>query len=52
MTRTERLKVRRRMHRRIRLAVEERRMALALGPYPPAELTPEPPPAETPEPAV
>ncbi len=40
MTRTEQLKVRRRMRRRIRAAVEERRMALAMTP--PATATTEP----------
>jgi hypothetical protein len=32
MNRYERMKMQRRMHRRIRLVVEERRMALALRP--------------------
>ena len=36
-TRYERLKMQRRMQRRIRLVVEERRMALALPPHRPAE---------------
>ena len=37
MTRLERMKIRRRMQRRIRLVVEERRMALALPPLVPLE---------------
>ncbi|MEV4636472.1 hypothetical protein AB0J80_03880 [Actinoplanes sp. NPDC049548] len=36
MTRYERMKMQRRMQRRIRLVVEERRMALALPPPDPA----------------
>jgi hypothetical protein len=45
MTRTERLKSRRRMQRRIRAVVEERRIALALAPAVPAA-EPEPEPTE------
>jgi hypothetical protein len=37
MTRFERMKIRRRMQRRIRLVVEERRMALADPPPTPAD---------------
>jgi hypothetical protein len=37
MTRLERMKIRRRMQRRIRLVVEERRMALALPPHLPVD---------------
>ncbi len=37
MTRMERLKLRRRMQRRIRMVVEERRMARALPPRSPVE---------------
>lgn len=37
MTRTERLKLKRRMQRRIRLVVEERRMALNLPPVVPLD---------------
>ena len=37
MTRIERLKLRRRMQRRIRMVVEERRMALNLPPLTPVE---------------
>ena len=45
-TRYERIKMQRRMRRRIRLVVEERRMALALGPKSgtDAEITVELPP--------
>lgn len=41
MTRYERMKMQRRMQRRIRLVVEERRMALALPP-PPADAATDP----------
>ncbi len=37
MTRMERLKLRRRMQRRIRMVVEERRMALNLPPVAPVD---------------
>jgi hypothetical protein len=37
MSRIERMKLKRRMQRRIRLVVEERRMALALPPLMPLE---------------
>ena len=46
-TRYERIKMQRRMQRRIRLVVEERRMALALSPREPVE--PAAPPAYDPE---
>ena len=42
MTRIERMKIRRRMQRRIRLVVEERRMALALPPLVPLEPSQDP----------
>ena len=47
MTRMERLKVKRRLQRKIRATVEERRLALALAP---ALSTPEPEPEPAPEP--
>ena len=42
MTRSERMKIRRRMQRRIRLVVEERRMALEMPPLVPLEPSPDP----------
>ena len=47
MTRMERLKVKRRLQRKIRATVEERRLAIALAP---ALSTPEPEPEPAPEP--
>ena len=42
MTRVERLKLKRRMQRRIRMVVEERRMALGLLPLTPLDTDPDP----------
>ncbi len=50
MTRTEQLKVRRRMQRRIRAAVAERRLAIALAPTAAPVIDDEP--EERPEPAA
>ena len=50
MTRYERMKMQRRMQRRIRLVVEERRMALALQP-PPADAAESEATVEIPRPA-